>query len=421
MAEIPFPGGAADQDVFFHEDKVCVYHKAINTWECRTVETGTAVGQPAAVTTRTVYTIPIPTDDTGTVAPSPTSLPDLRTQYDVNWFVVDDTSKRARKVLVQDTAPTSYPDFTDERAELINGDLWYDTSRLELFLYWNNAWFPTSAPPADYDLEIEQFQYGLNRLQELLDEIYLKNVRQDERLDGIDNDIIELEEEIEALAPSLERGNWNYTQPLELRGYSLFDVDGIATNKYTNARSIFVTPVDVNGTSHSFDDVVDGSYIEIFASDTSDFGLYNITGITDKTNLNPGYWVFDVNFIKSNSVLATADGPARFKFFELADAADPTAFVAKSGDEMSGKLTLSGSNALDLKGKIQVNGTTTNSRFLGTDSNGNTSWKTALTSHVQADWNTTSTTSASYIKNKPTIPSAPTYTITKNAGNYYVS
>ena len=79
MAQIPFPGGAADQDVFFHEDKVCVYHKAINTWECRTVNSGGAeAGQPAAVTTQTVYTIPIPNVDIN-----------LRTQYDVNWFFAD--------------------------------------------------------------------------------------------------------------------------------------------------------------------------------------------------------------------------------------------------------------------------------------------------------------------------------------------
>lgn len=88
MAEIPFPGGAADGDVFFHEDKVCVYHKNINTWECRTVNTGsTEIGQPSAVTTRTVYTIPIPTNPvTGKVADDAPELPDLRNQYDANWY-----------------------------------------------------------------------------------------------------------------------------------------------------------------------------------------------------------------------------------------------------------------------------------------------------------------------------------------------
>ena len=34
MSEIPFPGSAVDGATFFHEDKVCLYHEATNTWEC---------------------------------------------------------------------------------------------------------------------------------------------------------------------------------------------------------------------------------------------------------------------------------------------------------------------------------------------------------------------------------------------------
>ena len=37
MASAPFPNGATDGDVFFHNDKVCLYHKISNTWECRTI------------------------------------------------------------------------------------------------------------------------------------------------------------------------------------------------------------------------------------------------------------------------------------------------------------------------------------------------------------------------------------------------
>ena len=37
MAEVPFPNGAKDGTVFFHEDKVCIYSEALNTWECRKV------------------------------------------------------------------------------------------------------------------------------------------------------------------------------------------------------------------------------------------------------------------------------------------------------------------------------------------------------------------------------------------------
>ena len=37
MAEVPFPSGAKDGTVFFHEDKVCIYSESLNTWECRKV------------------------------------------------------------------------------------------------------------------------------------------------------------------------------------------------------------------------------------------------------------------------------------------------------------------------------------------------------------------------------------------------
>ena len=71
MAEIPFPGGAQDGDVFFHEDKVCVYHADINTWECRTIDTD----QPAPPNPfDTIYTT-----DVHTVRPD--GLPPLETQF----------------------------------------------------------------------------------------------------------------------------------------------------------------------------------------------------------------------------------------------------------------------------------------------------------------------------------------------------
>ena len=54
MAEIPFPGGATDGTTFFHEDKVCVYHAATNTWECRTISSETPQ-PPTTVYTSDVY------------------------------------------------------------------------------------------------------------------------------------------------------------------------------------------------------------------------------------------------------------------------------------------------------------------------------------------------------------------------------
>jgi hypothetical protein len=90
------------------------------------------------------------------------------------------------------------------------------------------------------------------------------------------------------------------------------------------------------------------------------------------------------------------------------------------------------SEAIDIKGRIKINGSRTNSRFLGTDNNGNTVWKTALTSQTQSDWNESNTASAAYINNKPTISSVSdtdfikngstsVITITKSGSNFFIS
>nr|BDD44290.1 hypothetical protein 36 [bacterium] len=200
MSQIPFPGGAADQDVFFHEDKVCVYHKAINTWECRTVNAGGAeAGQPAAVTTQTVYTVPIPGQD-GRVANSNLSIPELNTQYDVNWFLAEKLEQAqlaisylemqlgsvdkifvgegtpynaynqyafwykpstgqfhwwnqdqgqwvlitgGRNPIFSDQEPTVHPDFTAPDNELQSGDIWIDTTdpdHLIEYIYDGSQW-----------------------------------------------------------------------------------------------------------------------------------------------------------------------------------------------------------------------------------------------------------------------------------------
>ena len=252
----------------------------------------------------------------------------------------------------------------------------------------------------------------------------------DQREAFLQNEIIELEEEIDAIAPSIERGKWVFTAVGTVANpgqFTMYDADfgnGQPTGLFKSAKSIWFNEIDSDGTPHAFADVDDGELLEIFVEDSSEYGLYEIVGEAhDETLTGTKFWVIDVNFVRTLEA-TTAIGPGevcRFKIFMAPTGGDASSFVMKTGDEMSGKLTLSDSTALNLKGKIQVNGTTTNSRFLGTDSFGNTVWKTAVTSSVQSDWNTTSTSSASYIKNKPTIPSAPTYTITKSGGNYYVS
>lgn len=96
---IPFPGGAQDGDVFFHNQHVCVYHADINTWECQSV--ANINDDTFFVTTQQVLTvnnlkeeirnnrvsIPIEIQDTKAV---------IQTQYDANQALLQETILSAK-------------------------------------------------------------------------------------------------------------------------------------------------------------------------------------------------------------------------------------------------------------------------------------------------------------------------------------
>ena len=331
MAEIPFPGGAADQDVFFHEDKVCVYHKAINTWECRTMETGTAVGQPEAVTTRTVYTVPL----TGVVDAEPPELPDLRTQYEVNWYLsyhVLENKKDIEHVIWVDEDPP--PPERDQR----HYSFWFNTAELALYVWNEEAWFPVSGLSSG-GVSTETFTYTINRIQSIIDEVYLKNIDQDNRLDILEENIVELEEEIDALAPSNERGEWLFN-PLGVASpgnYAFLDGSTQPTERFDGAATIYVSTRDADNKTHSFNNHEAGEYLQIFNKEGDGYGLYEITDIDDNSGGNNPFYAFTVDFVQSLVTAPKAENRGRFKFFTIAEG-DPGAYVLKTGDEMSGDL-----------------------------------------------------------------------------------
>ena len=147
----------------------------------------------------------------------------------------------------------------------------------------------------------------------------------------LQNEIVELEEEIEALAPTLQRGSWSYNPIIGPGVYNLFDGAGQPTNKFNDAGSIYVSKFDNTSTPHGFDNITIGSYIEIFVEGAEDFGLYLVTDITDLSANATPYWVFTVDFVKSNNLLSTASGNSRFKFFEISGG-DVTTLLSKYGE-----------------------------------------------------------------------------------------
>ena len=163
----------------------------------------------------------------------------------------------------------------------------------------------------------------------------------DARDEILQQEIIELEEEIEAIAPSFERGTWLFN-PTASAGIGQFGLQAIGTptSEFPQADALFINSVDSNGGTHSFTDITVDSYVEVFDSSDDDYGLYQIRAIHDETSGATSFWHFELEHIRSNRLLA---GPAstaacRFKFFELSEGADATTFVLKTGDQVSGQL-----------------------------------------------------------------------------------
>ena len=270
--------------------------------------------------------------------------------------------------------PPTRPDRPDGPND---GDLWFDTSPDELTLYVysedSGAWIP-AAPPTTLEgrvSENEALQIQIiQRLQanEALTSLHsreLLSIKDD--FTAIQNDIIELEEEIDAIAPSVERGKWTFTavgtvgNPGQFTMYDASFGNGSPTGLFKSAESIWFNEIDSDGTPHAFADVDDGELLEIFIDGSPEYGLFEVVGKAhDETQGASSFWVVDVNFIRTNEA-TTAVGPGelcRFKIFMAPTGGDASSFVLKSGDKMTGNLTIdkSADGSTDVESRLIIEG-----------------------------------------------------------------
>jgi len=102
--------------------------------------------------------------------------------------------------------------------------------------------------------------------------------------------ILDLQVELEALAPTLETGQWKYTTGFGVRPGEI----KIGSDSYiVKDEIIFLSDVDLNGTTHGFSNVEVGTYLE-FVEDDNDYGLYQVT----EKKIDIGIFEFRVNLIK---------------------------------------------------------------------------------------------------------------------------
>ena len=198
-----------------------------------------------------------------------------------------------------------------------------------------------------------------------------------------------LEEEIEQLAPSLERGSWTYTPnyPPAQGEYTLvkeiLDEDEqevlcqttytecvaaaagnvealnacnrnllscqdnivgtkvITTAEFVEATRIYFNDIDANGTTHSWAEIPPDHFIDIFNEADENFLIGDITSHTGGN--------FSIDVMSSKG---TASGIATVKIFRTQGTVDFDSYVRKSGDTMSGALDMQ-FNAIENAGKFE--------------------------------------------------------------------
>ena len=161
--------------------------------------------------------------------------------------------------------------------------------------------------------------------------------------------LTELEEEIDAIAPSVERGFWtmNLLGTVANQGQmSLYDDNytnvGNPTGLFKDAKSIWLNELDNDGTPHGFNNVEAGELIELFVQGQSEYGLYEVVDVHDETNGAAQWWVIEVKFVRTLEDTSTADNGdlIRIKIFQPPEGGTADGFVLKTGDKMSGALKI---------------------------------------------------------------------------------
>ena len=249
--------------------------------------------------------------------------------------------------------------------------------------YDGEKWIVISTPGSQ---EVEQISEDLTALtSRVADGETVQGQIQETITDALDtqsnikNSVIELEEEIESLAPSLDRGKWNlatlgagvtlasgeyamgigvdseycqekYLECLEAANNHPFEMSectrlaGECGNAKDNGEEFFINDwshadflhfhkTDSEGKNHTFSDYEVGMFIDLFDQGDTGFAVFEITAVP---TLDGDVYTIGVTPIQHEG---EASGLARIKVFELAGA-DPTDFVRKEGDTIRGKLNI---------------------------------------------------------------------------------
>jgi len=157
-------------------------------------------------------------------------------------------------------------------------------------------------------------------------------------------DILELEEEIEAIAPSFDRGEWDFNEPETLpseplaKTYHILNEEGGIALDYANTHKVVFSNTDVHDDVHTWADVEVGQYLEMFDERDGEFLLAKV----DSIQIEERFASFEVTVQKSDGGPRGAEGDddyshrVRVKFFTIAADVDLSAYMPVSGGTFTG-------------------------------------------------------------------------------------
>ena len=159
----------------------------------------------------------------------------------------------------------------------------------------------------------------------------------DEKNAFLQGEIVELEEEIEGIAITSERGEWVSSTNIGSGEFRMIGLNG-NTIYYDNRdfiNAIAFNNVDADGATHGWGEVEVGDILELLDKPDTDYGIFEITNIS----LGGGTSTFTVDYIKGVGE-ATVGDRTRIKIFAKPTGGNLEDYVRIAGDDMTGRLRM---------------------------------------------------------------------------------
>lgn len=170
----------------------------------------------------------------------------------------------------------------------------------------------------------------------------------DQRDHILQEEIIKIQEEINALAPSTDRGIWKdaATQIPPEGHFSMRVQGGGVTADYTNPdiSLLVIHRIDSRGGYHSFEKDEIGDEIQLFDVEDQNFGVFEITGKDDQSSAD--YVSFDVKHLGGLGGTKPEDDVI-VRLYKPPSGGTASEFVRKIGDDMEGPLVFKDNGIID--------------------------------------------------------------------------